>query len=150
MDPLYKPLNAQEKEQLKKRSLKEWEYMAPNKWIDPDSTLCNRKYNLIDHSCSGIILVTSIIARHLARKYHQPCGLFSINIVLIPIFYFTSFKIKHVDQTLNPYRPRPTFNEALEFYPVTRRAFKRALILREQEMDLIRARVGNVESLNQQ
>jgi|LauGreDrversion4_2_1035121.scaffolds.fasta_scaffold574540_1 hypothetical protein len=149
MDPLYKPLGKEEKEQLKKRGLKEFEYMAPNKWIDPDSTLCNKFCNIIDHACSGIILSISILGRHWARKNCQPCGLYSMNILLIPIFYFASFKIKHVDQTLNPYRPRPTFNEALEFYPVTRRAFKRAMILREQEMDLIKARVGNVEAINQ-
>ncbi len=41
MDPLYNPLTKDDKIELEKRGLKEWEYMAMNKWIDPDSTSCN-------------------------------------------------------------------------------------------------------------
>ncbi len=81
------------------------------------------------------------MGRQFARKYGQPAGLFSMNIVLIPLFYFASFKYKHVDQIFSNYRARPTFNECLEYYPVTRRAWKRALILRDQEMEEIKSKV---------
>jgi hypothetical protein len=40
MDPIYKPLTAEEKENLNKRGLKEWEYLGIPEWADPDSTLC--------------------------------------------------------------------------------------------------------------
>jgi hypothetical protein len=40
MDPIYKPLTKEQKSDLERRGLKEWEYMAPNKWIDPDSMTC--------------------------------------------------------------------------------------------------------------
>jgi len=58
-----------------------------------------------------------------------------------------SFKYKHVDQLLTSYRPRPTFNEVLEFYPVTRRAWKRAMIIREKEMEEIKSKLGNAERM---
>ena len=101
-------------------------------------------YKILDHITSGLILAGSIFGRHFARKNGQPCGLFTINIALVPLLYFAAFKIKHVDQIFSNYRPRPTFNECLEFYPVTRRAFKRALTLREQEMSQIKNKVGDV------
>jgi hypothetical protein len=101
-------------------------------------------YINLDHITSALILAGSLFGRHFARKNGQPCGLFTINIALVPLFYFASFKIKHVDQIFSNYRARPTFNECLEFYPVTRRAFKRALTLREQEMSEIRNKVGNI------
>jgi hypothetical protein len=65
-----------------------------------------------------------------------------MNIVAVPLFYFISFKIKHVDRNLGSYRPRPTFNECLENYPVTRRAWKRALAIRENEMNEIKRTIG--------
>jgi hypothetical protein len=40
MDPLYKPLTKDDKVELDKRGYKEWEYMSPSKWIDPDSYHC--------------------------------------------------------------------------------------------------------------
>ncbi len=70
-----------------------------------------------------------------------------MNIIAVPIFYFMAFKYKHVDQQMTSFRPRPTFSECLEFYPVTRRAWKRALIIREKEMDEIRSKVGNTEQV---
>ena len=88
----------------------------------------------------------SLFGRYWARKNGQPAGLFSLNIVGIPLFYFMSFKLKHVDQIFNNYRPRPTFNEALEFYPVTRRAFKKALLLRQKEMEEIKSKVGELST----
>ncbi len=75
----------------------------------------------------------------------MPCGLFTVNILMVPIYYFMAFKMKHVDMHFSPYRARPTFNECLEFYPVTRRAFKKAILLREKEMQEIRGRVEREE-----
>lgn len=90
------------------------------------------------------MLVISVAGRQFCRKNHQPCGLFTLNIILIPVFYFMAFKYKHVDQRFSNYRPRPTFNECLEFYPVTRRAWKKAMVIREQEMRDIRNKVSEL------
>jgi hypothetical protein len=91
-------------------------------------------------------MAISLYGRHFARKNGQPAGMFTLNIVAVPLFYFMSFKIKHVDQIFSNYRARPTFNECLEFYPVTRRAFKKALIQREKEMDEIKSTVGDLNA----
>jgi hypothetical protein len=40
MDPIYKPLTNEEKENLAARGLKEWEYFGLSKYNDPDSNLC--------------------------------------------------------------------------------------------------------------
>jgi hypothetical protein len=69
------------------------------------------------------------------------------NILMVPVFYFMAFKFKHVDRKFTPTRKRPSFNDCLEFYPVTRRAFNRALILRHQEMEEIKNKVGKVQTL---
>merc|ERR1711976_752923 len=107
--------------------------MSMANWQDPDSAT----YRV----CSAIVLAMSLYGRHFCRKNGMPCGLFTINIVLLPVYYYAAFKYKHVDMNFSPYKPRPTFNECLEFYPTTRRAFKRALLLREKEMQEIRGRV---------
>ncbi len=35
--------------------------------------------------------------------------------------------MKHVDKKMNHFKKRPSFTQNLEFYPVTRRAWNRAL-----------------------
>ncbi len=60
---------------------------------------------------------------------------------MIPACYMISFNYKHRNLSLNHLRKRPTFNEILDQYPVTRRAWKRAMIIREQEMNEIRLKV---------
>jgi hypothetical protein len=99
---------------------------------------------LLDHIASAVVLAGSLYGRHFARKNGQPCGLFTINIALVPLFYFAAFKLKHVDQNFSNFKARPTFNECLEFYPITRRAWKKALILRDQEMTEIKNKVGDI------
>ncbi len=80
----------------------------------------------------------SIIGRQWARKNQQPCFLWTLNIISVPLYYFLAFKWKHVNSPLDSYRPRPSFNECLENYPITRRAWKRALAVRGDEMKDIR------------
>ena len=88
---------------------------------------------------SGFLLAASIFGRQLARKNNFPHAIFSANIVCIPLFYMLSFNHLYIDKRFLPYKKRPTFNDLLEHYPVTRRAWKRALIIREQEMSKIKA-----------
>ncbi len=68
---------------------------------------------------------------------------------MIPFLYMLAFRFKHVDMTFSPYRARPAFHECLEWYPVTRRAWKRALLIRDQEMNEIKTALESKgESLN--
>src|SRR5947208_1563671 len=145
MDPLYKPLTKEDKIELERRGYKEWEYMTPNKWTDPDSPYCNFHNNkYIDMASNAVILAISIIGRQYCRKNFMPTFFFSFNIVMLPVGYFFAFRFKHVDRNFSPYKPRPTFNQCLEFYPVTRRAWKKALAIREKEMDEIKRSVGSI------
>jgi len=55
------------------------------------------------------------------------------NIIGVPLFYFLSIhhKEKRFSYTSSP---RKTFEENLEFYPVTRRAWNRAVAIRNAEI----------------
>jgi hypothetical protein len=55
------------------------------------------------------------------------------NVIGVPIFYFLSIhhKEKRFSYTSSP---RKTFEENLEFYPVTRRAWNRAVAIRNAEI----------------
>jgi hypothetical protein len=72
------------------------------------------------------------------RPLHCFNSLYSINeifnvIIGVPIFYFLSIhhKEKRFSYTSSP---RKTFEENLEFYPVTRRAWNRAVAIRNAEI----------------
>jgi hypothetical protein len=65
---------------------------------------------IIDHVTSGVLLGLSILGRQLARKYHQPCGIFSINIILIPVFYFMAFRFKHLNINFSSAKRRFIYN----------------------------------------
>jgi hypothetical protein len=104
MEPIYKPLSKEEKEKLEKKGYKEWEYYYFPEWADPDSFKC--KLINKDHLVSFVLLVGSFIGRDYCRKYHQPSGMFSLNLIALPYFYCMSFKIKHVDKGLGTYTRR--------------------------------------------
>ncbi len=40
MDPIYKPLTNEKKAELNNKGYKEWEYMSPANWADPESASC--------------------------------------------------------------------------------------------------------------
>jgi hypothetical protein len=50
-----------------------------------------------------------------------------------------AFNYLYIDKRFSVYKKNPSFNDLLEHYPVTRRAWKRALIIREQEMNKIKS-----------
>lgn len=142
MEPIYKPLTKEKKEELKNRGYLEWEQPCCPKYADPDNIYCNNNINLyIDHILSTGILLGSLYGRNYCRKNFIPTFVFTANLILIPILYISSFKYKHINKDFRPLRKRPNFNEIMEHYPVTRRAWKKALIMREKEMDLIKSKV---------
>lgn len=56
---------------------------------------------------------------------------------MVPAFYYLSIYRKE-KRFMYDHSPRKTFEENLEFYPVTRRAWNRANAIREQEMQALR------------
>jgi len=90
---------------------------------------------------SALIFVGSLLGRSYARKNNLPSIFFSISACMIPACYMIALNYKHRNFSLSHYRKRPTFHEILDQYPVTRRAWKRAIIIREQEMSEIRSKV---------
>ena len=166
MEPIYKPLSKEKKEELNKRGYFEWEQPHYPKFADPDDYQCNKvlivykyKYKLfnikfilllklfiiiflyLDHIMTGLIFVGSIFGRNYCRANSLPTIMFTANLITLPIFYISAFRYKHVNKSFIPSKKRPNFNEILEFYPVTRRAWKKALIKRDEEMNIIKSKV---------
>lgn len=67
--------------------------------------------------------------------------MFSISAGMVPLSYMSAFYYKHRNFELDYSKKQPTFNEILEKYPITRRAWKRALLIRDQEMIEIKSKV---------
>ena len=87
----------------------------------------------IDHIFSAGILTTSIFGRWYAPKINVTRIPFTINILLIPCFYILAINNKEKRFTYG-HDARRTFEQNLEFYPITRRAFNRAKTIREAEL----------------
>ena len=82
---------------------------------------------------SALILGASFAGRHYAPKYNCTRIPFTVNIVLVPVFYLLAIHNKEKRFEYG-HGPRRTFEQNLEFYPITRRAFNRAKAIREQEL----------------
>ena len=82
---------------------------------------------------SALILGASFAGRWYAPKMNVTRIPFTINIIMVPFFYFLAINNK---EKRFPYgsEARRTFEQNLEFYPVTRRAFNRAKTIRQQEL----------------
>ena len=94
-------------------------------WADPD----NGAY----HMYSLAILAASFAGRWYAPKVGVTRIPFTVSIVLVPTFYYLS--INHKEKRFAySHEARRTFEQNLEFYPVTRRAFNRAKKEREAEL----------------
>ena len=80
----------------------------------------------VDHMYSAVILGLSLAGRWYAPKIGVTRIPFTINILLLPIFYFQSINIKEKRFSYIS-DERRSFEQNLEFYPVTRRAWNRAV-----------------------
>ena len=58
---------------------------------------------------------------------------FTVSILMVPCFYYLSIHLKEKRFSYTS-SPRRTFEENLEFYPVTRRAWNRAVAIRNSEI----------------
>ena len=74
------------------------------------------------------ILGASFAGRMYARKIGLPTIPFTFSIILVPAFYYLS--IHHKEKRFNlGSGERKTFEQNLEFYPITRRAWNRAIAI---------------------
>lgn len=86
-----------------------------------------------DHLTSAVVLGLSFAGRWYAPQIGVTRIPFTVSILLVPAFYFLGIhhKEKRFSYTSSP---RKTFEENLEFYPVTRRAWNRAVAIRNAEI----------------
>ena len=77
-----------------------------------------------------MILGASLAGRQYARSIGLPTIPFTFSMLLVPAFYFLS--VHHKEKRFNfGSGERKTFEQNLEFYPVTRRAWNRAVAIYE-------------------
>ena len=117
---------------------------SPPAHADPDNASCKyHKYsyskpisnciNHIDHVFSAAILAASFAGRWYAPKVNVTRIPFTVNIIMVPLFYYLAIHNKE-KRFAYGHEARRTFEQNLEFYPITRRAFNRAKAIREQEI----------------
>ena len=86
-------------------------------WADPD----HPSY----HVGSAIVFGLSALGRWYAPKINVTRIPYTASMLLVPVFYFLS--IHHKEHRFNyTSGERLTFEQNLEFYPITRRAWNRA------------------------
>ena len=84
------------------------------------------------HMVSALIFGLSAYGRWYCTKMGMPRIQYTFSMLLVPFFYFLS--IHHKEKRFKfDSSERKTFEENLEFYPVTRRAWNRAVAIYEQE-----------------
>ena len=82
---------------------------------------------------SAAILAASFAGRWYAPKMGVTRIPFTINIIMVPFFYYLAINHKEKRFAYSS-EARRTFDQNLEFYPVTRRAFNRAKAIRVEEI----------------
>lgn len=87
----------------------------------------------LDHVTSAVVLALSFAGRWYAPKIGVTRFPFTVSILMVPTFYFMSINLKEKRFTYTS-SPRRTFEQNLEFYPVTRRAWNRAVQIRKEEI----------------
>ena len=79
---------------------------------------------------SAAIMGFSFAGRQYARTIGLPTIPFTFSIICVPAFYFLA--IHHKEKRFNyTSGERKTFEQNLEFYPITRRAWNRAIAIYE-------------------
>ena len=126
MDPVQTPQSDEHKQYLEECGLRAYKPHAPPGYADPD----NASYHLY----SAVILGASFAGRWYAPKVNCTRWPFTVSILLVPTFYLLS--VHHKEKRFAySHEGRRTFNQNLEFYPITRRAFNRAKEIRKSELN---------------
>ena len=126
MNYLQKPQSEETKKHLNEEcGLTPYRPHGVQPWADPD--------NYAYHTFSALILGASFAGRSYAPKVGVTRIPFTVSIILVPAFYYLSIHHKEKRFAYST-EARRTFEQNLEFYPVTRRAFNRAKAEREAEL----------------
>ena len=96
----------------------------PPGYCDPD----NASY----HMYSAVIFGLSAYCRWYAPQIGVTRFPFTVSMALVPVLYFMSINLKEKRFTYTS-SERRSFEQNLEFYPVTRRAWNRAVATFEAE-----------------
>ena len=95
--------------------------------VDPDT--------LTYKFTSAIIFGASLVGRWYCAKVGIPRITYTASAVMVPCLYAAAVFQKE-KRTISDTRERKTFEENLDFYPVTRRAWNRAVTIRKAELGL--------------
>ena len=125
MDNLHPPQSAETKKYLEEEcGLVPYQPHGYPNWADPDSW----SY----HMYSAAIFGLAAYGRWYAPKIGVTRFPFTVNMLAVPAFYFLSIHQKEKRFTYDS-GPRRTFEQNLEFFPVTRRAWNRAMAIYDEE-----------------
>ena len=132
MDYLQKPMTKEEKAKFEaKTGLRPYTPVkTPN--------VCN-PYHMSYHLFNLPIIAASVAGYIYAPKLQMTRTPFTMSLMFIPMFYFLSIHNQEKRFTLDS-GPRRTIEQHLEFYPITRRAWNRALKIREEEIAQLKAK----------
>ena len=125
MNTLQTPLTSDQKARLHELGLKPYKAHTYPRFADPDDALY--------HITSAGVLALSFAGRWYAPKIGVTRVPFTISIFMVPCFYYLSIHLKEKRFSYTS-SPRRTFEENLEFYPITRRAWNRAVAIRNSEI----------------
>ena len=95
------------------------------RFADPDDSLY--------HMTSAVVFGLSLAGRWYAPRIGVTRFPFTVSVFCVPIFYYLSIHLKEKRFSYTS-SPRRTFEQNLEFYPVTRRAWNRAVSIRNSEI----------------
>ena len=132
MDPLVTPMSPSEKAKFESETgLRPW---TPTKLPN----FCN-PHHFSYHLFNLPIIAGSIAGYIYAPKLRMPRTAFAASLCLIPVLYYSSIHHKEKRYAYDN-GPRKSFEQHLEFYPVTRRAWNRAVSIREAEIEELKAK----------
>jgi len=122
-----KPLTQEEQEYFEKQTgLKRYQPTDPPQWTNP--------YSVEYWSANAVIAAVALLGRYRMRKVGGPVQVFTYPILGIPLFFFAEQRWINSPYKTG-YERRRTFEEKLEFYPITRRAWNRAKAIHEAELE---------------
>ncbi len=125
MNNLQTPLSPEQKAHLESIGLRPYKPHTHPRFADPDDPLY--------HFTSAVVLGLSLAGRWYAPKLGVTRFPFTVSALMVPSFYYLAIHLKEKRFSYTS-SPRRTFEQNLEFYPVTRRAWNRAVAIRNQEI----------------
>ena len=135
MQSPYQPISDEDRAVLDKLGMKPYTgHRIPN--------ICNPASNEYWIS-NGLIFVTAVLMRLRLLKIKGPHGMMSLPILAIPIF--TIFDRSKLDSLYNNGYNSHSFEDRLEFSPLTKRAWLSALEENERYQEKLRIKISELE-----